>query len=77
MLYRMGRSWDPLQAAELLSGWSARSSSGLWVILTFCFDPQGCPDQSKQGGIEHDRPITVQRHVHGDEALEGEGRQRW
>lgn len=48
------------------------SPSGPQMTLTFCFDSQGCPDQGKQGGIEHDCPITVQRHVHGDQALEGE-----
>lgn len=45
-------------------------SRGPWMALTFRFDPQGCPDQGKQGGIEHDGPIAVQRHVHGDKALE-------
>lgn len=41
-------------------------------LLTFCLDPQGCPDQGKEGGIEHDSPIAVQGHVHGDKALWGE-----
>lgn len=38
-------------------------------------DPQGRPDQGKQGGVEHDRPVAVQGHVHGDQALVGE--QSW
>lgn len=61
-----------------LSSPLATRSSGQWpqwlrVTLTFCLDPQSCPDQGKQGGIEHDRPIAVQRHVHGNQALEGDG----
>lgn len=43
------------------------------MTLTFCFDPQGCPDEGKQGGVEHNCPVAVQRHVHGDQALEGMG----
>lgn len=38
-------------------------------LLTFCLDPQGCSDQGKESGIEHDSPITVQWHIHGDKAL--------
>lgn len=37
--------------------------------ITFCFDPQRCPDEGKQGSIEHDCAIAVQRHVHGHQAL--------
>lgn len=47
--------------------------SGPQMTLTFCFDPQGCPDEGKQGGVEHNCPVAVQRHVHGDQALEGMG----
>lgn len=61
-----------------LFGGDARTShapSSQWSMraITFCFDPQGCPDQGKQGSIEHDCPIAVQRHVHGHQALEGKG----
>lgn len=41
-------------------------------LLTFCLDPQCCSDQCKESGIEHDGPIAVQWHVHGDKALWGE-----
>lgn len=34
-------------------------------MLTFCLDFKSCSNQSKQGCIKHDRPITVERHVHG------------
>lgn len=51
----------------------APSSQRSTRAITFCFDPQSCPDQGKQGSIEHDCPIAVQRHVHGHQALEGKG----
>lgn len=37
--------------------------------LTFRLDPQGCPDQGKQCGVEHDGSVAVQGHVHGDQPL--------
>ncbi len=40
------------------------------MLCTFCFDLEGSPDQSKQGGIEGDGAITVERHVHADQALQ-------
>lgn len=51
----------------------APSSQRSTRAITFCFDPQSCPDQGKQGSIEHDCSIAVQRHVHGHQALEGKG----
>lgn len=39
-------------------------------LLTFCLDPQCCSDQCKESGIEHDSPITVQWHIHGNKALQ-------
>lgn len=39
--------------------------------VTFSFDPQCCSDQCKESSIKHDSPITIQWHIHGDEALWG------
>jgi hypothetical protein len=59
----VGRSWGHFAGCELLSGGTAGLSEWpyQWSTegLTFCFDPQSSPDQGKQGGIEHDSPITV------------------
>lgn len=35
-------------------------------VLTFGLDLESRADQSKQGGVEHDCPVTVERHVHGN-----------
>ena len=35
-------------------------------MCTFCFDLEGGSDQSEQGGVEGDRSVTVQGHVHAD-----------
>ena len=40
--------------------------------LTFGFDLQRGPHQREEGGVEGDRPVGVQRHVHGDQPLRGE-----
>lgn len=39
------------------------------MSCTFCFDLECSPDQSEQGGVERDGAITVQRHVHANQAL--------
>ena len=33
-------------------------------------DVEGGADQSKEGGVEVDRAVRIQRHVHGDKTLE-------
>ncbi len=43
------------------------------TLCTLCFNLEGSPDQSKQGGIEGDGAITVERHVHADQALQTQG----
>lgn len=41
----------------------------LFDVCTFCFDLECSPDQSKQGGIKGNGAITVERHVHANQAL--------
>ena len=38
---------------------------------TFGFDLESSPDQSEKGGVEGDRAIAVQRHVHANQPLQG------
>lgn len=40
--------------------------TGSQGTLTFRLDFKSCSNQSKQGCIKHDCPITVERHVHGN-----------
>lgn len=39
------------------------------VLCTFCFDLECSPNQSEQSGIEGDSAVTVERHVHANQAL--------
>lgn len=43
---------------------------------TFGFDLESSPDQSKEGGIEGDRAVAVQRHVHANQPLQERQRKR-
>lgn len=38
-------------------------------LLTFCLDLEGCPHQSKEGGVEGDGAVAVEGHVHAHQAL--------
>lgn len=41
-------------------------------VLTFSLDLEGRADQGEESGIEGDRAVTVQGHVHAHESLWGQ-----
>ena len=41
----------------------------IYEVDTFGFDLKCSPDQSKQSGVKGDSAITVERHVHANQAL--------
>lgn len=46
-----------------------KKSDKTGLRLTLCLDLECRADQRKQGGVKHDCPIAVQRHVHGHQTL--------